>query len=143
MIARVANLSRNRPGMASVAALVVLLVVGLICGVLLKIALARRVEVGREERLLQAAWLAESGLDRAASRLGSSADYAGETWSITAEELGGRGSATVAIAVEKVADQPDRRKVRVQADYPADSRLRARQSREIVVTLPKSPRSNP
>ena len=74
-------------------------------------------------------------VDRAVARLGASADYAGESWEVPAAELGGRGSATVAIRVEPVADRPTRRRVRVQADYPAGSERRVRQSRESIVAV--------
>ena len=89
--------------------LIGLIVIGIICAGLLKVALARRAEVGAEERGLQADWLAESGLERASARLSAAGDYSGETWQIPAEELGGRASGTVAIRVEPVADHPERR----------------------------------
>ena len=124
-----------RAGFVSIAVLIALLVIGLVCAGLLKVALARRTEVVMEERRLQAGWLAESGVDRAVARLAASAAYDGETWEIPAEDLGNRGAATVAIRVERVPDRPDRRKVRVQADYPTGSDLRSRQSREIIVAV--------
>ena len=130
----------RRRGLVSVAVLVALFVIGLICAGLVKVALARRAEVALEERRIQAGWLAESGVDRAVARLGSPGDYAGETWEVAAEELGGRGAATVAIRVEKLPDRPDRRRVHVQADYPIGSNLRSRQSREIIVVVPSSSR---
>ena len=37
----------------------------------------------------QARWLAESGLERAAARLATDADYAGETWRVPAAAFGG------------------------------------------------------
>ena len=130
----------RRRGLVSVAVLIALFVIGLVCAGLLKVALGRRAEVGREERRAQAAWLAGSGVDRAVVRLGASVDYTGETWEIPADDLGGRGAATVAIEVEKVADRPDRRKVSVRADYPSGSSLRVRQSREIIVVVQSSTR---
>jgi Tfp pilus assembly protein PilV len=126
--------------MISVVVLIALFVIGLICVGLLKVAFARRAEAAMEERRLQAGWLAESGVDRAVARLQASADYSGETWEVPAADLGGRGSATVAIQVEKVPDRVDRKKVRVQADYPTGSSLRARQSCEIIFTIKSSSR---
>ncbi len=132
--------SPRRRGLASVAVLVALLILGVIGLTLLKVGLARRAEVGAEERRLQADWLAESGLERASARLATAGDYPGETWEIPAEELGGRGPATVAIRVGPVADRPDRRKVRVQADYPTGSSLRTRKSRETLMEITPNPR---
>ncbi len=129
----------RRRGLASVAVLIALIVVGLIGAGLLRVALARRSEVGMEERRLQGAWLAESALGRASARLAESDAYTGETWEVPAEELGGRGAGSVAIRVEPVPDHPDRRRVVVRADYPKDSHRRARRSLEVV--LPFTPRA--
>ena len=41
-----------------------------------------------QERRLQAEWLAESGAQRAVARLARDHDYTGETWSLTARDLG-------------------------------------------------------
>jgi hypothetical protein len=132
--------SLRRSGLVSVAVLIALFVIGLVCAGLLKVAFARRAEVAMDERRVQVEWLAESGLDRAVARLKASVDYTGETWEVSAEDLGGRGAATVAIQVEKILDHLDRRKVRIQADYPIGSSLRCRQSRETIVAIKSSSR---
>ena len=129
-----------RRGLASVAVLIALIVIAIIGAGLLRVALARRAEVGMEERRLQSEWLAGSGVERALARLSRSDDYTGETWEIPPEDFGGRGPATVAIQVDRVADEAGRRKVRVRAEYPAGSSLRSRQSREILVQLKSSAR---
>ena len=126
--------SRQR-GLVSVAVLIGLIIIGLICAGLLKVALARRSEVALEERRSQTEWLAESGLERASARLAASGDYQGETWEIPAEDLGGRGPAKVLIEIQPIADRLDHRKVRVQADYPSESSLRTRQTREIIIKI--------
>ncbi len=136
MIIRDQVQSDRRRGMISVVMLVALIIILIIGAALMRVALTRRAGLKSEERRLQAVWLADSGLDRASSRLVASADYAGETWEIPAEDLGGRGAATVLIRVETPADKPDLRKVHVQADYPIGSSLRSRASREIIVSIP-------
>jgi hypothetical protein len=125
----------SRRGLVSVAVLIGLIIIGLICAGLLKVALARRSEVGSEERRLQTEWLAESGLERAWSRLATSGDYSGETWEIPTADFGNRGAARVVIEIARVADQADHRKVRVQVDYPIGSNLRTRQTREIILKI--------
>lgn len=125
----------RRRGLISVVVLATLLILGILGVALLRVALARRAEVGAEERKLQALWLVESGLDRAAARLQASADYEGETWEIPAPDLGGRGVGRVAIRVEPVEDQPLRRNVHVRAEYPEGSPSRATRSRAIVIEL--------
>jgi Tfp pilus assembly protein PilV len=126
--------------MVSVVVLIALIVIAIICAGLLKLAAARRNSAWAEERRAQSVLLAESGLERAGSRLAGSSDYAGETWAIPAQDFGGRGSATVLIRVEKLTDRPNHRKISVQADYPADSNLRSRASREIIVSTTSLPR---
>jgi len=82
---------------------------------------------------VQAQWLAEAALERAVARLDEAADYAGETWTLAPAELAGRDGAVVRIGVEPVADHADRRRVRVEADFPDDPRHRCRCKKEIVV----------
>ena len=129
-----ANLA-NRRGVALLTAIVCLAVIAVICGSLIKVVHAQRQQTRTDERKLQAEWLAEAGLDRAAARLTDSPDYLGETWQIAATEFAGRGSASVKITVEIVVDQPAKRLVRVAADYPADSDGRARHSKQAAVQI--------
>ena len=85
---------------------------------------------------MQAAWLAESALQRAAGRLAIDDTYTGETWTIPAEELTGTDGGLVVIEVAAVPNDPSRREVRVRADYPNHPQHRARQSRQTIVQLP-------
>ena len=123
-----------------IAVLVCLIIVTLISGAVLKVGLAQRDLARDRERRLQAEWLAESGVDRALARLTRDRDYTGETWSITASDLGlpeanrvhrstgqaDRSAAIVTIAVEPIAGEANRRRIRVQADYPPDPPRRSR-----------------
>jgi len=84
-------------------------------------------------RQLQAVWLAESAIDRAAARLAADADYSGETWTLSPEDFGGRDGAIVTIEVERIPDEPDRRLVRVRADYPNHPHHRAREEKQVMV----------
>jgi hypothetical protein len=117
--------------------LVCLLIVAIIGGALLRIGAAERQRMTGEERRLQAEWLVESGLERAAARLAAGGDYAGETWDLAPGDLGRSHPARVTIRVEPVANTPERRLVRVQADYPRDATLRARASKRL--ELPAGP----
>ena len=84
---------------------------------------------------MQAQWLAEAGVERAVARLAANADYAGETWNIPAEELAGGEAAVVRIHAETIADQPDRRAIHVEADYPDDPQHRCRKIKQIVADI--------
>jgi hypothetical protein len=123
--------------MITVAALVCLIVITMICGALLKIGLAERKIVRSEEHRLQAEWLVEAGLERGAARLKAGDDYTGETWKLSAEDLGGPDPGLVTIAVETSQDHPGRRALNVRAEYPAGSTAPVRQTKRVVLDLGK------
>jgi Tfp pilus assembly protein PilX len=100
-----------------------------------KLAAGGRRMVQAEAQQVQAAWLAESGLQRAAAQLAADPDYQGETWSLPAELLPGTRPAAVKIEVQPVPAQPDQRLVRVQADYPDDPQHRARHTKQALVQV--------
>jgi type II secretory pathway component PulK len=101
------------------------------------------------EDRLQAAWLAESAVGRAAARLRAQPDYQGETWEIAGEEFGGQSKAGLAaggvavISVQTDAENPRRRRVAVRAEYPATGTRVNRISKQIVVDLPDREGSTP
>jgi type II secretory pathway component PulK len=112
-----------------------------------QIATERRV-AQMNERSLQALWLAEAGLERAAARLAAEPKYVGETWTIPAADLAANEGGVVRIQIETVAGRPERRSVRVEADYPDAADYRCRQVKQIIVdrdyqkgTVPFSPAS--
>lgn len=100
--------------------------------VLARLAVTARRVAETQQWAVQAQWLAEAGLDRAAARLQQQADYSGETWKISASELGGAHAAVVKIRVDGVADLAAHR-VFVEADYPDDPVHRSRCTKEIVM----------
>jgi type II secretory pathway component PulK len=102
----------------------------------LKLLAVQRQSVELQTRQIQAGWLAESGVERACAQLSSQGSYRGETWILSAKELGGRDGATIVIRVDDVAGKPDRRAVHVEAAYPDDPQQRARQNREVIVPIP-------
>ena len=83
------------------------------------------------------------------ARLARDHNYTGETWPITMSELGlpeattstgstgqaDRSAAIVTIVVEPIAAEANRRRIRVQADYPADSPRRSRHSKQMLIDL--------
>jgi hypothetical protein len=128
------RVARPRRGAITIVVLVCLVVITAICGVLLRLGLDERRRICAEERRLQAEWLVQSGLERGASRLAAApGDYRGETWEISAADLGGPDPARVTIAVEPAGEDQGRRHIRVEADYPRDATERARASRRVAV----------
>ena len=133
------NLPGRRRGAIMIVALICLVLVSALLGSLLKTAVAQRKQLRHEAEHLQAAWLAESGVARAASRLATDRGYEGETWKIPAQELSGRFSAEVRISVRKQEAAPDRRVVAVEAICPADAIQSSKQSRQVTVDIPGQP----
>jgi Tfp pilus assembly protein PilX len=85
---------------------------------------------------VQAQWLAESGVERAAAQLAADADYKGETWKISAKDLGGDDAGRVKIDVKPVPEHEKQRLVKVEADYPDDPLDRVQYSKELTLELP-------
>ncbi len=125
----------HHKGVALIVVLVGLAVAAMIFLSVLKLIAVQRQSVELQARQIQAGWLAESAVQRACARLSAQANYRGETWNISAQDIGGRDGATIAIRVDDVPGKPDRRTVHVEADYPDDPYQRARQSREMIVAL--------
>lgn len=126
-----------RRGAFTVVVLICLLVAGMLLTSLLKLALLQNRQAGYEQARLQAAWLAVSGIDRAAARLAHDRNYTGETWNIEPAQLGGPDSATVVIRVVEAEAQAHRRTAVVEAVYPAETSHQARLTRQATIILPK------
>jgi hypothetical protein len=98
-----------------------------------------------EAQQVQCRWLAESALDRAAARLAADPKYAGEVWKIAARTLRGKedgekedrsaGGAVVKIDVSTPPNEPSRRVVRAQADWPEDASARVRVSKQVTIEI--------
>ena len=124
---------RARRGIVLFIAVVCMAIAMVIFLSLLRLSVAERRRVETEAWQLQAAWLAESGIERAAARLAADAAYEGETWNLSGDVLGGRHDAVVRIQVERVPEHEDRRLVHVEADYPDDPVQRARRTKQVMV----------
>jgi hypothetical protein len=135
MAARHRRFDKPACGAVLIIALVCMAAAGVIVLSLLQLAVAQRGAIQLETWEIQAAWMAESGLDRAAARLAADPKYRGEVWTVPAEVFGGEDSAVVRIEVDSLANEPNRRKVRVQADFPEQPQHHARQSREADIRL--------
>jgi type II secretory pathway component PulK len=122
----------DRRGLVLIVVMVCLVVFATLCGVLLKLALVEQRQVRMQEWRLQAEWLAESGIERAAARLADSADYAGETWTVATQEF---AEGAVTIEVERVEARPNLRLVRVRADYLRQGVRSARHSKDVQVEI--------
>jgi len=94
-------------------------------------------------RRLQASWLAEAGIERAASRLAADPEYTGETWNVSTRDLATGGSGVVSIQVEAMAGRPQQRSVRVEAEYADTPDYRCRHVKHILVDRDALPSQQP
>jgi hypothetical protein len=129
---------RDRAGAVAVAVMVCLIAVAALGAATLRVALDERRVVRDVEERLQAEWLLRSGLERAVFRLAEADTYAGETWEIPPDALGGKAPAVVRIVVAK-ADAGMGRRVSVRADLASGSARRARRSGQWVVEREPEP----
>jgi hypothetical protein len=88
---------------------------------------------------LQAQWLGEAALERAAARLAKDPKYDGETWTVPAKEFVANRAGVARIQVEKDADHPGRRLVRVEAVYPDDPVHCCRWEKQVVMERAEQP----
>jgi len=126
----------SRTGAFMIVAMVCLVLASALLGTLLKMASLGRSQTKIEAAGLQAEWLAESAIERAAAKLADQADYRGETWNVPAGEFGGHYGGRVVIEIAPA--ESGRKAIRVTAQYPADRTPSARQSKRIVVSHPRS-----
>lgn len=129
------NSKPSRRGAFLVVALICLVLATSMVGVLLSLVRTHHRQVASQQAELQAEWLSESALARAAFRLRRDQTYSGETWTIDAAELGGQTSAEVVIEVQKLVNQPDARTVLVKAAYGSGPGQTVRRARESTVVI--------
>jgi Tfp pilus assembly protein PilV len=126
----------DRRGMVLIVLLVCLAIAAALILATVRIALVSHRATQTAAWKTQARLLVESGAERAAAKIAADPAYAGETWKIAAAELGGEEAGVVRIEVQTPAEQPKRRTVKIEADFPDDEVHRARQAKEIAVELP-------
>jgi len=135
--------SPRRSGLTIIPVLACLILVALVSGVLLRIGVSYREQSRRQERALQAEWLANAGVERALARLAARASYSGETWEIDPASLGltvsesntSASAARVLIQVKPAAADRNACVITVQADHPPDPLRRVRHTKQVVVEL--------
>jgi type II secretory pathway component PulK len=128
----------RRGGVALIVAIICLTLTTAISVSLVRLALASHQQVEREHWRLQSAWLAESGLSRAASRLNDDADYVGEDWTTAGIGPENRdGLVTIKVA----ADPLDAARVVITAtaDFPTDPTDRVRTTRTLTLARHSDP----
>ncbi len=124
-----------RQGFALLAVMCCLIAVSFLVVNWLKTTSFERERLRGAERRLQADWLAEAAIERAAAKLAKNDDYSGETWNIAAADLGGTDAAAVEIKVSSNSKRASERTISVSADFPAEPLHCVRSTKEIVVDI--------
>lgn len=124
-----------RRGALLIFAMVALLVTSMIGAALLRNSVMSLQQIRREQLRLQAGLLAESGCQRAISKLQTEADYKSEVWKIPAEELAANSAATVTITVSEEPDPDVGRTVTAVAEYPDNSASQFRVTKKLTLRL--------
>ena len=127
--------SNSRRGTVILIAMVCLLLVMMIGATLMKAAQAEQNQIGRAQSRLQADWLVEAAIERAAAHLANDSAYAGEVWKIPAEEMDSSHPATVTIEIKPTAQQPDHREINIVADYPLQPEKRTRSRKRVLMNV--------
>lgn len=130
--------SRKR-GSGLVIALVTLLVVTSIMGSIMHALLTELRQTRQTAIEVQAQWLADAAVERAAAQLAANANYEGETWKVDlpASSSMPESHGVVEIKIEQ-GDRETRSRIIVHANYPEDSRRRVSAERTVSVSLPKN-----
>ena len=130
--------AHRRSGIMVAMTLVCLIVVALLGAVLVRALLVQHQQSLRHQHQLQAQWLAESAVHRAVAQLDLPSEYAGETWKVDPQSVGGRWSGAAVIRVETVEADERIRRIEIEARYPEDPERRVIHRREVLMKLPIS-----
>jgi hypothetical protein len=131
----VKSIHSRRRGAGLIVALTTLLVVMLMTGTIVQSLVAEIRQTRRNAAELQAHWLADAALARAAAQLRASSAYTGETWqpAITADE---RDIGIAEIRVERPTDDRAHVKLMIDARYPDHPTRRITAQRSCLIPVP-------
>jgi Tfp pilus assembly protein PilX len=131
----------NRRATLVVSVLACLTLIMLLAGSWLRVVAMERRQLAAQHNRMQAEYVADAALARAAARLASDPAYDGETMHASGESLASAAGAAVTIRVRSIEGDPHARLVTVSAEFPAGSRDRAVRSIEQQIHLAtKEPR---
>lgn len=124
---------RRRNGLILAATLAVLVIVILFAAGLTRALMLHHRQERQWEQRQQALWLADSALARATRTLAQDAQYSGEIWRVTGEQLGTGHAGVATIRVVEASEPRRGRQVRVEVHYPDEGLQRFSFERETLV----------
>jgi type II secretory pathway component PulK len=111
----------GRPsGAILIVVLALLAVLVIVCGLWVRFVLQEVSRQRLQEDAVQAEWLAEAGLRRAAARHTAYRNFTGEQWRVEGKEFDRSHPATVNLTVEHSAAAPEIARLTAHVAYPSD-----------------------
>lgn len=132
---RLSDSSRTgtRRGAVLVIVMVCLLLITLLMASLLKSALMQRRQMIKEQFRVQADWLLDSALERAAQQRLENPEYQGEVWQIAPQELGSRYAAAAEITLKTEAAENSQLMIQARVRYPENAPFSVTRTKKIVL----------
>jgi type II secretory pathway component PulK len=129
----------HRRGSILIVAIVCLAVVMALVGGMLLSALRSTRQLRTERDLRQCQLLLAAGIARAESQLAATANYQGETWRLSADQINSTaaGEVTIQVATDAASKQ---RELQVVAEYPLGDETSVRRSQTIIVPITRPER---
>ena len=124
-----------RRGAVLVALLICLLIVLMISAAAVQVLVMQNRVTRAESHQIQAAWLADSALDRAIARMAKDAKYDGETWEVLLDDGIDSNGGVAVIAVEAAEAPSNRRIISVEARWPDVPVYYVMEQRELIIDL--------
>ncbi|QDT88475.1 hypothetical protein [Gimesia algae] len=124
---------KTRRGAVLVIVMVCLLLISLVMASLLKSTLLQRRQMLKEQLLVQADWLVESALERAAQQRLTNPEYRGEVWQIDPEELGTRYAASAEIVLKPEGEADRRLSIQARIKYPDNQTETITRTKKIIL----------
>lgn len=124
---------KTRQGAVLVIVMICLLLISLVMASLLKSTLMQRRQMRKEQLQVQADWLVESALERAAQQRLTNPDYQGEVWQIDPEELGTRYAASAEIVLKPAGEADRRLSIQARVKYPENQTDTITRTKKIIL----------
>lgn len=129
----VTNTATRRRGAVLIIVMICLMLITLLMASLLKSALLQRRQIIKEQYRIQAEWILESALERAALQRSKDPEYQGEVWQISPVELGTRYAGSAEITLQP--EGKDDRLISIQARviYPENTSLSVTRTKKVIL----------
>lgn len=127
------NVCVARRGAVLVIVMVCLMLISLLMASLLKSALLQRRQIVKEQNRVQAEWILESALERAALQRLQDPKYQGEIWKINPDELGTRYAGSAEIILNREGTDKNRISIQARVTYPESTPFSVTRTKKVIL----------